>query len=153
MRLNELLVVVPHSGLVVPDEILLDALSERFDQLARNVDWYTNWLYDFRDILDKGHVDEGHPVIVLVQAWADREMSLREWRNNWENGHYAVVIGYNPKAVFFEDPSAFYRTWLNDNEFLARWNDLDPHTGRKLEHFGMVLPGRDPVGKVIEHMD
>jgi predicted double-glycine peptidase len=101
----------------------------------------------------KGHVDQGHPVIVLVQAWSDRYMTLKEWRTNYEDGHYAIVIGYNDKAVFFEDSAAFYRTWLNNGEFQARWHDMDPATGRKLEQFGMVLLGRDPVGRVIEHMD
>ncbi len=101
----------------------------------------------------KRHVDDGHPVIVLVQAWSERELTLKEWRHNWDNGHYAIVIGYNSKAVFFEDPSAFYRTWLGNGEFMARWHDLDPNSGRKLEQFAMVLRGRAPVGKVIEHMD
>jgi len=101
----------------------------------------------------KRHVDDGHPVIVLLQAWSSRYLSLKEWRSNYEDGHYAIVIGYNNKAVFFEDPSAFYRTWLNNNEFLARWHDMVPGTGRKLEQFGMVLLGRPPVGKVLEHMD
>lgn len=53
---NELLVVVPHSGIVVPAEIPLDSLSDRFPELARNVDWYTNWLYDFRDLLQNRHL-------------------------------------------------------------------------------------------------
>jgi hypothetical protein len=46
-----LLVVIPHSGILVPNEIALDSLSSDFPRLLRNVDWYTNWLYDFRDIL------------------------------------------------------------------------------------------------------
>ena len=53
---RELLVVVPHSGLVVPCEVSLDAISDDFPALTRNVDWYTNWLYDFRDLLGNGQV-------------------------------------------------------------------------------------------------
>jgi N-formylglutamate amidohydrolase len=56
MELKELIVVVPHSGIVIPVEIPLDSLSERFPALVRNVDWYTNWLYDFRDLLANRHV-------------------------------------------------------------------------------------------------
>ncbi|MEW6674356.1 MAG: N-formylglutamate amidohydrolase [Thermodesulfobacteriota bacterium] len=52
MKLKELLVVIPHSGIVIPAEIALGRLSERFPEMVRNVDWYTNWLYDFRDLLD-----------------------------------------------------------------------------------------------------
>ncbi|MDD5475176.1 MAG: N-formylglutamate amidohydrolase [Syntrophales bacterium] len=45
------LVVVPHSGVVIPPEISMESLSVDFPALARNIDWHTDWLYDFRDIL------------------------------------------------------------------------------------------------------
>ncbi|MGB7296905.1 MAG: N-formylglutamate amidohydrolase [Candidatus Aminicenantales bacterium] len=51
MEFKELLVVIPHSGIVIPGEIPLDSLSDDFAGLVRNVDWYTNWLYDFRDLI------------------------------------------------------------------------------------------------------
>jgi hypothetical protein len=51
-----ILVVVPHSGIIIPSEIPMDALSEDFPTLTQNVDWYTNWLYDFRDILRNRHL-------------------------------------------------------------------------------------------------
>ena len=51
MHLKQLLVVVPHSGLVIPEEIQPEKLSKEFPTLLQNVDWYTNYLYDFRDIL------------------------------------------------------------------------------------------------------
>jgi N-formylglutamate amidohydrolase len=51
MQFRELLVVIPHSGIIVPNEISLDSLSDEFPMLIKNVDWYTNWLYDFREIL------------------------------------------------------------------------------------------------------
>jgi hypothetical protein len=56
MELKELLVVIPHSSIVIPGEIPLESLSERFPALVQNVDWYTNWLYDFRDLLNKRQV-------------------------------------------------------------------------------------------------
>jgi predicted double-glycine peptidase len=101
----------------------------------------------------KQHVDQDRPVIVLVQAWVDRYMTLRDWRNHWDDGHYAIVMGYGKGVLFFEDPASFHTTWLKEQEFLARWHDRDPRTGDKLERFGMVLLGRDPVGKVVAHMD
>ncbi len=51
MQFRDLLVVIPHSGIIIPNEISLDSLSNEFPMLMSNVDWYTNWLYDFRDIL------------------------------------------------------------------------------------------------------
>jgi N-formylglutamate amidohydrolase len=56
MRLENLLVVIPHSGVVIPTEIPLDSLSEDFQVLIQNVDWYTNWLYDLRDLLGNRHL-------------------------------------------------------------------------------------------------
>jgi ABC-type bacteriocin/lantibiotic exporter with double-glycine peptidase domain len=42
----------------------------------------------------KRFVDEGHPVIVLLQAWAERFMTIEDWRKDYEDGHYAIIIGY-----------------------------------------------------------
>jgi hypothetical protein len=53
---KELLVAIPHSGIVIPEEIPLDSLSDEFSGQVRNVDWYTNWLYDFRDLLDNKQI-------------------------------------------------------------------------------------------------
>ena len=101
----------------------------------------------------KRTVDGGQPVIVLLQAWAERYMSLEEWRTDYDDGHYAIVIGHANGIVVFEDPSSFRRTWLTEDEFLVRWHDMDRRTGEKFEHFGMVLLGKAPTGQTIEHMD
>ena len=52
----------------------------------------------------------GIPVIVLLQAWADRFMTLEDWRNDYDDGHYAIVIGFSKGVILFEDPSSFRRT-------------------------------------------
>jgi len=98
-------------------------------------------------------IDERHPVIVLLQAWADRYMTLKDWLNDYDDGHYAVLIDHAKGVLLFEDPASFRRTWLREHEFLARWHDMDPSTNRKYEKFGMVLLGREPAGKAPEHMD
>jgi predicted double-glycine peptidase len=100
-------------------------------------------------------VDEKHPVIVLVQAWAERYMTLEDWKADNDDGHYVIVIGHHGGIIVFEDPSSFHRTWMTEEEFLARWHDVDPRTQQRLEHFGMVLLGKEPVPphKTFEHMD
>lgn len=65
MAFKELLVVIPHSGLLIPSEIPLDTLSRDFPRLMRNVDWYTNWLYDFRDILGNSHLSFPYCSLIL----------------------------------------------------------------------------------------
>ena len=101
----------------------------------------------------KEFIGKNTPVIVLLQAWANRYMTLRDWRHDYNDGHYAIVIGYTDNIIVFEDPSSFRKVWLKEKEFLARWHDVDPRTGEKFEQFAMVLLGREPVIKNLEHMD
>lgn len=98
-------------------------------------------------------IDAGHPVIVLLQAWADRYMTLEDWRKDYDDGHYAIVIGFAKGVMLFEDPASFRRTWLREREFLVRWHDRDTKTNETYERFGMVLMGRQPVPKTPQHMD
>jgi predicted double-glycine peptidase len=101
----------------------------------------------------KRFVDDHYPVIVAVQAWADRYMTPGEWRKDYDDGHYVVVIGHQENVIIFEDPSSWRRTWLTEREFLARWHDMDNSTGEKLEQFGIVLMGKQAVARTPEHMD
>jgi predicted double-glycine peptidase len=100
----------------------------------------------------KKYIKEGIPVIVLLQAWAERYMTLKDWREDDADGHYAIVIGYQRKVLIFEDPSSFRRTWLRETEFLARWHDVDPENDKRYEQFGMVLLGKDAGRHLLEHM-
>ncbi|MBN1366462.1 MAG: C39 family peptidase [Dehalococcoidales bacterium] len=103
----------------------------------------------------KLYVDKKHPVIVLVQAWADKYMTLDDWRASNEHGHYVIFIGYYDNIIVFEDPASFRKTWLTKEEFLVRWHDVDPKTKAPLEHFGLILLGKDPapIHKGMEHMN
>jgi predicted double-glycine peptidase len=107
--------------------------------------------WTLRDV--KHYIDKKHPVIVLLQAWADIYMTLKDCRNDYDDGHYAIVIGHVRGVLLFEDPASFRRTWLREYEFLARWHDLDSGRNQKYEQFGMVLLGREPMVHVPEHMD
>ncbi|MBU2053896.1 MAG: C39 family peptidase [Proteobacteria bacterium] len=123
------------------------ALSEQY---GFRVEAGEHW--NLQDV--KRFVDEGNPVIVLLQAWANRYMSLAEWRKDYEDGHYAIVIDHAKGVLLFEDPGSFRRTWLREREFLARWHDIDTRTKKKYERFGMVLLGRKPVQTTTpQHMD
>lgn len=101
----------------------------------------------------KWYINAGTPVIVLLQAWAERFMTLEDWGQDYDNGHYAVVIDNKNEVVVFEDPASFRRTWLAESEFMLRWHDRDPQTGRRVERFGMVLLGKEPVEPAPKHMD
>jgi len=105
--MQDLLVVIPHSGVVIPNEISLETLSEDFFALLQNVDWYTNWLYDFRDILGNKHlvfqycsiIIEGnrHPQIL------DDSVPLRDVR-----GRPVYIAGHEPSMELRASLSSRY---------------------------------------------
>jgi len=103
----------------------------------------------------KRFIDAGHPLIVLVEAWADRFMTIDDWRTDNDDGHYVILAGYFNNIIVFEDPSSFRRTWLDAEEFQVRWHDVNPVTKEVYNNFAMVLQGKspNPVHKQSEHMD
>jgi hypothetical protein len=78
----------------------------------------------------------------MLQAWRNEDYELREdarYRNDWDDGHWIVAIGYDQDGVYFEDPSlAAIRGFLFYDELLVRWHDVGP----RMEHwprFGLVV--------------
>src|SRR5262249_37502561 len=74
-----------------------------------------------------GFLDEGKPVICSIQGYdpvqtgAKREKIYREEN---ENGHFVVAIGYDDDNIFFMDPSLTGRRgFLPRTEFEERWHD------------------------------
>lgn len=80
------------------------------------------------------------PVIMLVQAWADKKV---DWANDWNDGHYVVAIGYSQKKIYFEDPAAYNKTYLFYHELRERWHDIDTNpNGKKYFNFGIPVYGK-----------
>ena len=87
----------------------------------------------FEDL--KKLIDDRKPTIVLIQAWPDSPV---QWSESWNEGHYAVAIGYDEKHIYFMDPSTLgHYTFIPIPEFLDRWHDTDGQV--KLIQFGMVI--------------
>jgi predicted double-glycine peptidase len=85
-------------------------------------------------------IDVHRPVMVLLQAWPDSPVT---WLESWEEGHYAVAIGYDENHIYFMDPSIIgHYTFIPIPEFLERWHDQD--RGEKLIQFGMVIFKQEP---------
>jgi len=83
----------------------------------------------------RGFIDKGVPVIVLIQAWAGSPV---DYSRDWEDGHYAVAIGYDRDTVYFMDPSTLGNyAYLPNREFQDRWHDEDK--GVKLVRFGLII--------------
>ncbi len=80
-------------------------------------------------------IDQGKPVICLIQAWPERKV---DYVNDWDDGHYVVAIGHDENNFYFMDPSTLGNyTFIPVREFLDRWHDTD--SKEKLVHFGMVV--------------
>ena len=87
-------------------------------------------------------ISKGQPVICALQAWSDKPASYSE---DWDDGHYAIVVGYDNDRIYFMDPSTLGNyTYIPTAEFLKRWHDIDQR-GEKLIHFGMVITKNKPV--------
>ena len=81
-------------------------------------------------------------VIVALQAWASG--AVKDWRTNWEDGHYVVVVGLSHERVYVMDPSV--RTgygYLTRDQFLQRWHDYDRDGGQTItyQQLGIVIRG------------
>ena len=94
-------------------------------------------------------IDAGHPTLFTLQAYRE---SNRPYRELWDDGHWVVAIGHDKRRILFEDPSAFHRTWLADEELRQRWHDMD--RGRRIRQWGctVLVKGRFIPGHHI-HMD
>ncbi len=90
-------------------------------------------------------IDQGIPVIVALQAWAEDQV---EYASDWDDGHYAVAVGYDAGNLYFMDPSTLGNyTYIAKDEFIARWHDCYDDNGIevRLHYFGMMIYQDAPV--------
>jgi predicted double-glycine peptidase len=70
------------------------------------------------------------------------------WENDWEAGHYVVVIGIDDRNIYVEDPSLLgSRGVIPQVEFLKRWHDYEgepPYDSkdRTYFHLGLFIEGK-----------
>jgi ABC-type bacteriocin/lantibiotic exporter with double-glycine peptidase domain len=94
-------------------------------------------------------IDAGHPTLLTLQAYRE---SSRPYRELWDDGHWVVAIGHDKRRILFEDPSAFHRTWLAEEELRQRWHDMD--RGKRIRQWGctVLVKGQFLPGHHL-HMD
>lgn len=88
----------------------------------------------------RAYLDLKRPVLVNMQAWGDNDLYKKD-----RAGHYLVVIGYDDKNFYFEDPSIHNgeRGEMTHEELDSRWHDTDK-TGQPTDHFGIVVWRNQP---------
>ncbi len=83
----------------------------------------------------------GTTVIVDLQAWRD---TRRPWRDDWDDGHYVVLVAIDGDRVYAMDPSADHGfSWLTLGELDERWHDFEMRDGkrRNLQHMAVFISG------------
>jgi predicted double-glycine peptidase len=87
-------------------------------------------------------VDRAEPPIVDFQAWRDDPRAAREdeWAADWDDGHYAVLVGYDAGNFYFMDPSTSdHYAYVPRGEFLARWHDVLTGSNEPIEHAAILV--------------
>jgi hypothetical protein len=71
----------------------------------------------------RGCLDRRRPVLMMLQAWADRRRP--RYRRSWRDGHWVIAIGHDRAGAYFEDPSLHVsRGFLSWAELDERWHDV-----------------------------
>lgn len=85
-------------------------------------------------------VAAGRTVIVDLQAW--RDDARRGWADDWDDGHYVVLVAVDGGRAWAMDPStdAGY-AYLPLDELGARWHDVD-RAGRRFSRLAIFVSGR-----------
>ena len=90
----------------------------------------------------KEYIDEGTPVILLINAWAaDYPV---DYTNIDEEGHYVVAIGYDDEKEWFifDDPSFLEnRGYIGYDELLTRWKMWASDNKTILHNYGIAVHG------------
>ena len=80
-------------------------------------------------------------MILDLQAWRDKPIA---WRDDWDDGHYIVLVAIDGDRVYAMDPSADSGfSWLPVAELEERWHDFELQGGgrRNLQHMAVFVSG------------
>jgi predicted double-glycine peptidase len=99
------------------------------------------------------YIKKKTPVIVLLQAWRDFDANPN-WKEDYNDGHFVVAIGYDINKIIFDDPASFCRTYLTFDELRERWHDTNDNNIKDPDSIGIVVVGQ-PTFKMDKciHMD
>ena len=103
-------------------------------------------------------VSRGIPVIVDCQAWKSPAAGNLTWADDWEDGHWMVILGMDEKNVYVEDPYILgSRGFMSRQEFEERWHNLrgwsESDTVKQI-HLGIFVRGERPATpRLFRHVD
>jgi predicted double-glycine peptidase len=92
---------------------------------------------------------EGQPMIALAQVWRSEKSSPGLVAEDWDNGHYIVVLGVDDKYVYFQDPYArMSKAFMPRKTFVEHWHQAmggDLKKNPKLMQLGIFVRGKQPA--------
>jgi len=137
--LMELLRTTPETG-TYPEDIVRTA-----QELGFEADVKENLTLDD---LEKS-TRKGNPAIVLGQAWRSRDESANAVAEDWEDGHYIVILAVDKEYVYFEDPYLRMGKGFGPRKtFEEHWHNIGgktPTDTSKQMHLGIFIRGKKPA--------
>jgi hypothetical protein len=96
----------------------------------------------------KRFTDLGHPVIALGQVWRSRKASPGSPRDEWDSGHWFVVLGVDQDYVYTQDPYARMAKMIVPRQaFEEHWHQImgGKEAGNpKIERCAIFVRGKAP---------
>jgi hypothetical protein len=96
----------------------------------------------------------GNPMIALAQVWRSQSGSAKSVEEDWDNGHYIVVLGVDADYVYFQDPyMRMSKAFAPRKAFEAHWHQVmggDLKSNPKLMHLGIFVRGEKPAVRKAE---
>lgn len=110
-----------------------------FNRVAHMYSMYQHGVEHVTLLSIQNAIDKGQPPIVDFQAWTNNLNNVT-WRNDWQDGHFNVVVGYDEKRLFFMDPSTDHTyAYVDKKDFLERWHDVDGVHNTHTQHMLVLV--------------
>ena len=88
---------------------------------------------------------DGTPMIALAQVWRSARSAPASVQDEFDNGHYIVVLAVDKDYVYFQDPYVrMSKAFAPRKAFEDHWHQVmggDPQRNPKLMHLGILIRG------------
>jgi len=90
--------------------------------------------------------DAGRPAIGLAQVWRSAKSSPGSALDEWDSGHYIVILGVDDDNVYFQDPYVrMAKAFMPRSAFEEHWHQImggKASGERRIEHCAVFVRGK-----------
>jgi predicted double-glycine peptidase len=90
----------------------------------------------------------GSPMLAVAQVWRSESKSPGDVQDDWDNGHWIVILGVDKDYVYFQDPYArMSKAFIPRQAFETHWHQAmggDLKKNPQLIHLGIQIRGKQP---------